>query len=408
MTQTLPKASEKYLRHYAETEASLCLQLDAVEARRYVLVIPAYREEIAFIERLSTREDAGDISLVLVVNEPDSDTPGSDNDALLAQLYARSELHETCQHLQLLMLGDLQILLIKRCRPEQALAKDQSVGLARKIGSDVACALIYNTKVACQWIYSSDADAYLPEDYFSAATSNTASAIVYNFEHICAGDLVGSATSIYQRCLYYFREQLQLAGSPYAFHTLGSCLAIAARHYCQARGFPKRSAGEDFYLLNKLAKLGSIAQLNSVNIRIEARYSDRVPFGTGPAVSKIARQLESGETPSYYAPEIFQELRSLLDHQESIWNRAQSVTNEIAQVKAVSTRDCLAELSGKTQAALLDLGFDTFMNKRMAEDRTLEAFERSFHIWFDAFRTLKFIHFMQNHYYSAVSIEEIF
>ena len=64
---------------------------------------------------------------------------------------------------------------------------------------------------------------------------------------------------------------------------------INAEHYAQSAGFPKLAAGEDFYLLNKLAKIGKIIPLKIINqpIYIQARISNRTPFGTGPALDKI-------------------------------------------------------------------------------------------------------------------------
>ena len=51
---------------------------------------------------------------------------------------------------------------------------------------------------------------------------------------------------------------MKYARSPYAFHTIGSTMAVSANHYAKVRGFPKREAGEDFYLLNKLAKVKTL------------------------------------------------------------------------------------------------------------------------------------------------------
>ena len=84
-------------------------------------------------------------------------------------------------------------------------------------------------------------------------------------------DNIYAATKRYEQALTYYVEQLQQAGSPYAFHTLGSCIATPLSYYCHARGFPKKSGGEDFYLLNKLAKLGKILTVDSCILQIESR-----------------------------------------------------------------------------------------------------------------------------------------
>ena len=107
----------------------------------------------------------------------------------------------------------------------------------------------------------------MPRDYFSAVeplNARTTSAAVYPFEHARNPDIrVQHAQALYDASLHYYVAGLKWAGSPWAFHTIGSTLAINAAHYAQARGFPKRRAAEDFYLLNKLAKLGHIETLSS-------------------------------------------------------------------------------------------------------------------------------------------------
>ncbi len=70
------------------------------------------------------------------------------------------------------------------------------------------------------------------------------------------------ATQLYELSLRYYVAGMKFARSPYAFHTIGSSMAVSPVHYARVRGFPKREAGEDFYLLNKLAKLGSVLELD--------------------------------------------------------------------------------------------------------------------------------------------------
>ena len=49
------------------------------------------------------------------------------------------------------------------------------------------------------------------------------------------------------------------AGSPYAFHTIGSTHGRKRGLIMPGSGaFPAARPGEDFYLLNKLAKVGSV------------------------------------------------------------------------------------------------------------------------------------------------------
>ena len=135
-------------------------------------------------------------------------------------------------------------------------------------------------------------------------------------------------TQLYEYSLRYYVAGLSYAGSPYAFHTIGSTLAVNAVHYARVRGFPRRQAGEDFYLLNKLAKVGSVRQLSAETdcepIDIAARRSDRVPFGTGAAVGKLM-ELENPATEFLlYHPAVFGLLRGWLGSLPAFWQERSS------------------------------------------------------------------------------------
>ena len=116
---------------------------------------------------------------------------------------------------------------------------------------------------------------------------------------------------------------MKYARSPYAFHTIGSTMAVNAFHYAKVRGFPRRQAGEDFYLLNKLAKVGAIRQLSEEteceSIDIAARLSDRVPFGTGAATGKIMELEDPAREYLFYHPAVFGLLRGWLGSLGTFW-----------------------------------------------------------------------------------------
>ena len=86
---------------------------------------------------------------------------------------------------------------------------------------------------------------------------------------------------LYEYSLRYYVAGLTYAQSPYAFHTIGSTMAVNAEHYASVRGFPRREAGEDFYLLNKLAKVGSVHTLEENNaMRSDRDYGQAVRPGS--------------------------------------------------------------------------------------------------------------------------------
>jgi hypothetical protein len=390
------KAVTQYLGRYAEGEVRLLDKLRFSRPFSYALCIPAYKESSEFLQLLADHPQSEHVLLILVVNRPREKSLQDDNSELLNWISSHCETISEHHHLTLLSYKSLSILCINRNGKGQLIPHKQGVGLARKIAADIALALIENKQIDKPWIFTTDADARLPNNYFDDAENSFkathAAAQCFGFVHGNGSPELNRASKIYERCMLYYRDSLSMAGSPYAFCTIGSCLAIDAIHYAKVRGFPKLSAGEDFYLLNKIAKTGDVINTPSVSIHLTARASDRVPFGTGPAVQQLTDQLKNNEIPLYYSPRIFGELKVVLSSIERLW---------LAEVP-------LDELSQEQAQCMSEAGLAVFIDKRKSQDKNFSAFEKSFHAWFDAFQTLKFVHRMQKYFYPAVPIDQIF
>ena len=113
-------------------------------------------------------------------------------------------------------------------------------------------------------------------------------------------------------------QALRYTHFPYAFHTIGSCLAVRGSAYVKQGGMNRRKAGEDFYFLQKIIPLGNFGEINSTRVIPSARVSDRVPFGTGKAMMKW---YESGEKVfKSYNPEIYEELFKLFSGIDNLYD----------------------------------------------------------------------------------------
>ncbi len=362
------------------------------------VVIPAYNEPEDFLLRFIHSNLANNRALlILVINQPDCEKESSLQINLEQQCKKMGRPLWQNDNVSLIAIDNKQteILLIERFRDSNTIPAEQGVGLARKIGADIATVLIDQGFIKSPWICSSDADAYLPDNYFSALTAiidNTA-AITYNFSHINNGDVLSNATLRYEQALQYYVSGLKWAGSDYAFHTIGSTIAFRYDHYSSVRGFPKRAAGEDFYLLNKLAKLAPVRKLENATIQIESRLSDRVPFGTGPAVCKIL-QLPEIENYLYYHPQLFIELKNCLTAMKLLWRERNAI------------EAWFSTLSVPAQAALQKLQIHKLtihIQKQISDEQQCNRHIRE---WFDGFRTLKFIHYMQDANYPPIPLEQ--
>ncbi len=388
-------ATEKYLANYAEREAAIIAQLAPAlpGAFGHCLVIPCFDEGEEFIERLAGHPQIGCVLTIVVINQPDRQAESPANLRLFRLL---TENHDVigCENIYFARYLGLNLIIVDRFRGALRISHRHGVGLARKVGVDIACRLIQLGCISSDFVFSGDADAHLPDNYFAAAPSSDAvGALVFDFAHMTTADnAISTATQQYERALKYYRQGLAWANSPYAFFTLGSIFAIRAKHYCQARGFPKRAGGEDFYLLNKIAKLAAIEFLPHVAIKLESRLSHRIPFGTGPAVAAIMTL--KGEY-CYYNPAIFEHLKLCIawgNHQLPAILLDQN-PRHTAGLDVVFTSPALAQV---VKNALIALDFACLIKHLTRQCKNRQAIRAHFHLWFDGFRTLKFIHHLQH------------
>ncbi|MDO6426895.1 hypothetical protein Q4489_07735 [Thalassotalea sp. 1_MG-2023] len=376
---------EKYLQQYAEPEVILIDNLPAELRYHHVVVIPAYKESAAFLKQFneSCLLEQGFL-LILVVNQPETEEESRLQLALQTEVLESGSLLWQNQNLALVQLADSPSAILVVDRFTKSIPAKQGVGLARKIGADLACQLMQQQVVLSQWIHSTDADATLPADYFSAIKScNEDVAIAtYNFSHQCEDEKIYQANALYEQAMRYYVAGLTYANSSYNFYTIGSLLAFKAQHYAQVRGFPKRSAGEDFYLINKLSKLGKVLFIEHSTVILKARLSNRVPFGTGPAVEKIITNAEQGLGYYYYHPAIFDDLKNVLANLDTLFELRFSLNT------------WFEKLSTNSKHALLSIGLTKFVEQHLNAKKI--QFEKQFIVWFDAFKTLKFIHHIRD------------
>lgn len=397
------RAVSRYLERYAEPEI---IQLASFPDHfRQLIVVPCYRESDTALARFCDWiEQRGNTLMILVSNRPDSDPATGWQRQLeaLLQQRGRSRWHEGVLTLFTLAAGSA-VLLVDRARHGAPLPAKQGVGLARKIGADIACQLIAERRVRSPWIATTDADAHLPPDYFLPLAENaSAAALIYPYRHIAGGDCPLLPTLLYEFSLHYYVEGLRYAGSPYAWHSLGSTLAIHYAHYAKVRGFPRRAGAEDFYLLNKLAKTGSITSLGEPTIELLARHSERVPFGTGPAAIAIARQGNPNATPLYH-PAIFTYLKVWL----LLLNRLAQQRGAVdATLHKLARQHNPAIDTDHLQHYSETIAIEAALEHGYRHGKTPAARSRHLHTWFDAFRTMKLINWLRDHKLGVIPFDQ--
>lgn len=407
----------QYLDRHAEPEAAIATGV----MRRFghVLTIPAAGEGASLRSVLSSIPTGplGDVLVILVVNGS-ADAPRwitDANIALFEQLYRDWGAGRTCGTLGTLFERPHgALLLIDRASPDRELPARQGVGLARKIAADLALALWRSSAIESPWIHCTDADVVLPSDYFEqpmSAAPDTA-ALAYRYRHVAenvardeappaaphvnrTNRSLSRAALEYEISLRYYVRGLAYAGSPFAFHTIGSTLAVHASAYAQVRGFPRRLAAEDFYLLNKLSKVGQVQLLTGLPIDLSSRVSQRVPFGTGRALAEAPRK----QSRQLYHPGVFDYLAS--------W---QSILVAIARSPETDARTTLRQFPfpAGTDSDTLEKALDSIgaLGRAPVRARTPHARLRQLQHAFDAGRTLKLIHALRDLSLPSVRLRE--
>ncbi len=383
------KAVRKYLAAYAEPEAGSLPALP--KAWEHVLVVPFYAESPSFFVDHLAWIAAHRSLLVAVVNEPDNAPPErrQANQHLCNWLRRAGTMLSRRGDLTLIELADADVLLVERSG-HRALPRHEGVGRARKIGADIALAIWQSGRIGSDWIHHTDADARLPADYFDTHRPPRPPTVgqLCRFRHQPLADDIRPAAVdsayAYELGLHSYALGLAAMGSPYAFHTIGSTISVTAPAYAAIRGWPCRAAGEDFYLLNKLRKVGGIC-IREPTITLPVRTEVRTPFGTAAGTARLTA-IATPET--CYDPRLFEALGAVRD---ALFERGRDA-RKVAQPCAAA-------------AAFLDAHPSWIDGARHASRPSLSLAlqRRAFHIWFDGFRTMKAANWLRRQAIPALS-----
>ncbi|MFW5792808.1 MAG: glycosyltransferase [Bacteroidota bacterium] len=201
------------------------------------------------------------------------------------------------------------------------LGKQGGVGHARKILMD----LIINNSDEKDIIISMDADTTFGKEYFQSiadifSNNKKAVAIANPYYHELSGiDSIDRSMLRYEIYMRSYTINLLRIESPYAFAAFGSAIAFPVWAYKKINGITPKQSGEDFYLLQKLRKTGKIILSNDQVVSPATRVSDRVPFGTGPAIAKTVE--EQQHSYPIFNPEYFDEIYATYLKFEELFHR---------------------------------------------------------------------------------------
>jgi hypothetical protein len=341
---------------------------------RGAVIIPACAEQESLPQTLTSlaanpQEKLTDWLVIVVVNQPADAAPADrrDNLATLDWLQTARDTLPNLAWVDAVSSG------------RQLPARDAGVGLARKLGCDLALERLRDERAV---LASLDADTLVEPSYLQAMethfTRTTAGGAALPFAHQpAATNEHQAAIDLYELYQRHYVYGLHLAESPYAYHSIGSALACRASAYLAAGGMNRRKAGEDFYFLQQLAKTSGVAPLSGTTVHPSPRNSHRVPFGTG---EKVARLLRGEAAINFYPQSAFAGLQLLL---RSVKQQPGSAAEPFLHQ--------LTSASPETADFLRQERFVETWTKLADQHRTPETMQRAFHGWFDALKSWRLI-----------------
>lgn len=285
--------------------------------------------------------------------------------------------------------------------PVRLPAKWAGVGLARKAGMDEALFRFDQMEKPDGIIVSLDADTLVDENYLIAIENHFIShscevGATLPFSHQTEGLTERQTRGIllYEEYLHYYKRALAFTGYPHAIYTIGSAFAVTAEAYLKRGGMTRRKAGEDFYFLQTLTQQGKVGEVVGTAVHPSARISQRVPFGTGPAMKKW---MEGSDDLLYtYNPRAFQDLKILFDRRSELYQMSECDENLFNAALPPSVREFIA------REKLMENWRQLSQNCSRVESFC----DRFFHD-FNAFRILKFLNFSHPGHYAKILLETV-
>ena len=394
-----------------------------------IIIVPAIAESEnlpIFINSLEQNDELElhNTLLLIVVNNSASSTQEVKNDNQSTLAYLKT------------IKSKLNISFIDACSAGKEMDdKNGGVGLARKIGMDLALTKFDYLSINKKIMICTDADCIVDPNYLSEISQefnhNNYEAAVANFAHDISGnDEETKAIICYEIFLRYYVLGLSFAKSEYAFHTIGSTMLCTPEAYVKVEGMNKRKAAEDFYFLEKLAKIYPIGEIKTTFVHPSKRGSWRVPFGTGKSVDRYLSN--SRDEYLLYDPNCFKVLKtwleifndrsflqpeparkadgfvsgSYLNIKDSLEIPKQSIVDRQndGEISFQSFLKIAKNIHPTLHNFLVQQDFENFTNKVLEKNSNPSEAEKQKHFWFDAFRTLKLIHYLRDENYPNINM----
>ncbi|MFA5328777.1 MAG: glycosyltransferase family 2 protein [Prolixibacteraceae bacterium] len=279
-------------------------------------------------------------------------------------------------------------------------AKHAGAGMARKIGMDEAIRRFAALNHPNGIIVSLDADCLVSANYLSeierAFKDKSCFAATINFRHRfeeIEDVRQQNGIRLYEDYLHYYKNALDYAGFPNSIYTIGSAFAVRVDAYVKQGGMNRRQAGEDFYFLHKLTQLGRLTEIQDAYVFPSGRVSDRVPFGTGAAMTKWMN--DAGDLTLTYNFAAFSDLKQFFARVDSFY------TLSPEKIETVTS-----DLPTSIQEYLSGISFQAKLDEINRNSSTAETFYKRFFQFFDGLMILRFLNQVHERNYKFQKLAE--
>jgi cellulose synthase/poly-beta-1,6-N-acetylglucosamine synthase-like glycosyltransferase len=381
---------DKYLAKYNINQS---LILEEPESGLFnVIVIPCLNEPNILETLQSLRAcnlPKNPVEVVVIINSSEL----ADDEIVTQNKLTYNEITEFANEVNTQLLKFFPVLI------KDVPKKKTGAGFARKLGMDEA--VFRFNKLAVDGIITNlDADTIVDINYlvelekcFENKKINAAS--IY-FEHDLDKTKFSNQILIgikkYELYLRYFKQALKYINFPFATHTIGSAFAVRALIYVQVGGMKAVQAGEDFYFIQKAIQTGNYKEIVSTKLFPSSRLSERVIFGTGPAVIEIIKN--KNQDYFVYSIASFIDLKQFIDKIDFFF-----------KADEILTQDIINSNSGSIIAFLNNIKFAKTIKKINSNTKTIETFRKAFFNNFNTFTIIRFLNESHLKFYKKQEIE---
>ena len=373
MKETMNSNIDTYLKKRSEKGIWKLNSLPKKSIYEFIICIPAYAEKDYILNTLNSIGDQDKILLdrtmtIIVINNGNNRTD---------QVFQNNE--KTEQYIQSYS-TNFEILIVDAFSKGNELPeKFAGVGLARKIGFDLALPFSSNSTIFCNL----DSDTLVSKKYLSAINHffyNTKKiAAVTEFSHqVGKNKSQNDAIKLYENFIRNTSKKLLECKSPYYYHAIGSTIICRADAYSAVGGMPKKKATEDFYFLEALAKYKSVDVIKNKLVFTSCRYSNRVYLGTGYRMNQSKDGFDLSKL--YFSDESFAILRN--------WLELGLQSNNLSYMDLISR---CSTIHYDLPKFLLNEKINIIWEGLKKSSPTINHFESQFHRWFDALKTIRLL-----------------